>query len=430
MEKLPWTQVHFTGIGGVGMTGLALILDDFGVRVSGTDMVESTNTRMLRERGCRINIGHAADHVETPDILVFSSAVQPDNPERQQATELGIPQIRRGDFLADLAKAFPQRVSCAGSHGKTTVSAMLSHILIETGCEPGYMVGGTVPEREFPAAAGRREILVTEVDESDGTQAKMLSTHAIVTNAEDDHCWSVGGIDKLKECFRTFAARSDFLLAYDLPETRELFSDHPQVEFLGPDDVRSDLQLLVPGDHNRINATLSIRMAARLSVAEADAVRAMQTFPGVDRRQSVRYEGSGVLVIEDYAHHPTEVRATIQALRERHPDKRLRLVFQPHRFERIARYGTDFSRELAAADDVVVVPTFAAWLDDAEKGDPAAIAAGISGIPARFDERPYKELADDLAQTADNGDLIAVFGAGSVTKLIPLLIEALKKGGK
>ncbi len=430
MQGLPWRHVHFTGIGGVGMTGLALILDDFGVSVSGTDMVSSINTELLSSRGGTIHIGHGADQVTNPDLLVFSSAVRPDNPERQQAEKQGIPQIRRGDFLAELANLFPQRVSCAGTHGKTTCSAMLSHILIETGREPGFMVGGTVPGRDCPATAGAKQVLVTEVDESDATQAKMKSTHAIVTNAEDDHCWSVGGVEKLKECFRTFAGRSDFLLVYDLPETRELFNDHPNVEFLSAAAVRMDLGPRIVGDHNRVNASLCVRMAQKLGVPEADAIASLQTFLGVDRRQSVRFENHMVKLIEDYAHHPTEVRATIQALREMHPDHRLRVVFQPHRFERIARYAADFSRELAAADDVIVVPTFAAWLEDSEKGDPKGIAENIKGTPARFDERPYEELAADLADSTNPGDVLAVFGAGSVTKLVPLLVTAFEGGTK
>ena len=261
LRQVPWAHVHFTGIGGVGMTGLALILRDFGVRVSGSDAAESRNLALLRERGAQIQVGHDAAHLAQPDLLVYSSAVAEDNPERAAAAERNIRTIRRGEFLAELAAFFPTRVAIAGSHGKTTVSAMLSHILIEVGSEPGYMVGGEVAGRAAPAGAGRGEILVTEVDESDGTQARMQSTHAIVINAEDDHCWSVGGEDALKQCFRDFAAKADFVLAFESPSTRELFGDLRQAEFFPDSAVRTDLELLLPGRHNRINASLAVRLA-------------------------------------------------------------------------------------------------------------------------------------------------------------------------
>ncbi len=421
---MKWRQIHFTGIGGVGMTGLALILADLGVQVSGTDAADPKNLELLAARGVEVHIGHDAKHVGRPDVLVYSTAVPEANCERRCAAKLGIRQVCRGDFLAELAQLFPRRVAVAGSHGKTTVSAMLSHLLIEAGWEPGYLVGGSVTGREFPARAGKGEILVTEVDESDGTQAKMHSTHAIVTNVEDDHCWSLGGVENLKQCFRDFAGNSEYLLAWDTPAARELFGTHPNVEFRSKTYQGPNLR--VPGRHNRSNAALAIRMAVKLGLAEEDARRAILSFQGVDRRLSIRWAENGITVVEDYAHHPTELREAILTLRETWPGARLRVVFQPHRHERVARYAAEFSRVLSQADEVVVTAPFAAWLEDADVADPKVIAANIGGIPAEYSDAPYEELAARLAETAQTGDLIAVIGAGTITKLIEPLTTALK----
>ncbi len=425
MQKLPWRHVHFTGIGGVGMTGLALILRDFDVAVTGSDMEDSENVELLRRRGSDVKIGHERSHVLPCDLLVYSSAVPTENPERQRARELGIEECRRGCFLAHLGKHFPTTVSCAGSHGKTTTSAMLAHILIECGLNPGYLVGGKVDGRDTPAGAGAGQVLVTEVDESDATQAQMESTYAIVTNVEDDHCWSVGGVEALMDCFREFGAKAKSVVCWDSARTRELYGDHPDVTFMGEADLRP-LELIPAGRHNQINANLAIAVATRIGVAEQDAANAMRSFLGVDRRLSVRYQSRGLAVIEDYAHHPTEVKVTIAALRQRFPGHHLVVVFQPHRFERVLRYGAAFSRELALADEVIVTPPFAAWIDDADKADPRSIAENIEAIPARYEEKPYPKIAEDLAAGASKNTVIAVFGAGTITKIIEPLVAAVE----
>ncbi len=431
-HALAWRHVHFTGIGGVGMAGLALILRDWDVQVSGSDAAESKNLARLRERGATIAVGHAARHVTTPDVLVYSSAVGPENPERQAAAAKGIPCVRRGVFLAALAEQFPRRVAVAGSHGKTTTTAMLSQILLDAGRDPGYLVGGEVGGRAAPATAGAGELLVTEVDESDGTQAWMNCTHAIVVNAEDDHCWSVGGEGALAEIFRELGRRTQCLVTYakDATDaTRAYYGRHPDVEIITPATVRRDLGLRVPGEHNEINATLALRVALRLGVAEAAAIASLARFGGVERRLSTRYAGPGALVIEDYAHHPSEVHASLAALRRAHPGRRLRVIFQPHRNERVARFTDDFARELALADQVVVTPPFAAWVDDAGLADPSVIAARVPGGQARYATEPFPQLATRLAQEGAAGDVLVVMGAGTITELVPLLVASLMNKG-
>ena len=426
-RQLPWKNLHFIGIGGVGMTGLALICRDLGVTVRGSDKVASKNVDLLRGRGAEVAVGHDAAHVQSPDLVVYSSAVDSDNPEYAAAVARGLPLLLRGEFLAVLAPYWPTVVSIAGSHGKTTVTAMLAHILLQAGHEPGYLIGGAVPSLPAAAAAGAGALLVTEVDESDGTQAAMRSSHAIVINAEDDHCWSVGGEAALRQCFQTFAGNAAELLCYATAETHELFDDHPNVTFIDVDAIKV-FDLLVPGRHNRINATLAVCQAVKLGVAESAAIDAVGSFQGVDRRLSLRYSGA-VDVIEDYAHHPSEVEAGIAALREHYVDRPLRIVFQPHRFERVARYAAAFGRALSAADDVIVIPTFNAWLDDAHLADPRAIIGAISGVPVRYCDFDFEELAAELVSTARDGDVIAIMGAGTVTQLTPLLTAELATNG-
>ena len=426
-RDLPWNNLHFIGIGGVGMAGLALICRDLGVSVRGSDKGASKNIDLLRERGAEVAVGHDAAYVQNPDLVVYSSAVGADNPEYAAAVARGLPLMLRGEFLAALAPCWPTVVSIAGSHGKTTVTAMLAHILLQAGREPGYLIGGAVPDLSAPAAAGDGALLVAEVDESDGTQAAMQSSYAIVINAEDDHCWSVGGEAALRQCFRTFADNAAELLCYATDETHALFDDHPNVTFVDVTGVKA-LDLLVPGRHNRINATLAVCQAVKLGVAESAAIDAVGSFQGVDRRLSLRYSGA-VDVIEDYAHHPSEVEAGISALREHYVDRPLRIVFQPHRFERVARYAADFGRALSAADDVIVIPTFNAWLDDAHLADPQAIIGAISGVPVRYCDFDFEKLATELVSTARDGDVIAIMGAGTVTQLTSLITAELATTG-
>jgi len=423
--SLPWRQVHLIGLGGVGMTGLALILAECGVAVRGSDEVDSANLGRLRRCGAECFVGHAAAHLASPDLVVYSSAIAPENPELAAARARCLPCLRRGDFLARLAEHFPIVVSVAGSHGKTTVTAMLTHVLLAAGLEPGYLIGGEPGSGIPPASAGARRILVTEVDESDSSQAAMRSTHAIVTNVDDDHCWSVGGEAALQACFQTFASRADHLVTGDEPLLRELFAHHPDGRFLAAADVDAVPRLPVPGRHNRYDAALALAVAEQLGVARATAAAAFATYAGVQRRLTLRHEAAGIRVIEDYAHHPAEVRATIAALREAYPGSRLRVVFQPHRYERVARYTAAFAVELAAADEVIVVEPFSAWLHDTGLADPRRIAAAITTVPARFSSEPYPTLAAELARTARSGDSIAVLGAGSVNRLVPELITVL-----
>lgn len=428
--KLPWQAAHFVGIGGAGMSGLALILQECGVTVTGSDTTDSVFLRRLRTRGIDARMGHDADGVGAADVLVYSSAVPADNPERLWAASRSIPQYRRGSFLALLAACFPCVISVAGSHGKTTTAAMLTHILKQCGMHPGYMIGGDVPAWPSPASAGGGRLLVTEVDESDGTQAEIRSTIGIVTNVEDDHCWGLGGIAGLERCFLDFARGADRLVAWRTPTSRRLFASHAAATFPHEQSIPPDLELAVPGHYNRVNAALAIEAAAALGCDRRTASRALESFGGVGRRMTEHYRApdAAVRIIEDYAHHPTELAAALEALREGYPDHHLLALFQPHRFERVKRFASDFSRILSAADSVVVVQPFSAWVDDPDIADPGSIARGIRSVPAEYLTRPLPELAGAVADRLRNGHppaVIAVIGAGDVYRVIEPLRNRL-----
>jgi UDP-N-acetylmuramate--alanine ligase len=413
------------------MSGIATILLDCGVCISGSDEVNSPGTDRLLARGAAIGRGHAAANLPTAaDVVVYSSAVSPANPELAAAQQRQLPCIRRGEFLARLATFFECVIAVGGSHGKTTTTAMIAHILKECGLRPGFLIGGEVNGWELPATAGSGRILVTEVDESDGTQAFMHSTCAVVTNIEDDHCWSLGGIEPLEACFQTFAALAQRVICWSTPATQRLFADLRQVTYLEPTAIPANLALPVPGQHNRTNATLAVEAAVAAGAEREEAIQALSSFPGVGRRMTERFVSPDrqVRIVEDYAHHPTELQAALQTLREAYPESRLVAVFQPHRFERVKRYAQDFSRILATADRVVVVRPFAAWVGDGDIADPSSIARDITDVPCRYWDGEFDALAADLLQdlrTRPGEAVVAVIGAGDVNRVITLLRQLL-----
>jgi UDP-N-acetylmuramate--alanine ligase len=413
------------------MAGLAHILADWGVAVSGTDVAASAMTRALARRGIAVGLGHRAEAVAGADLVVYSNAVPVDNPERQEAAARGIPTCLRGEFLARLAPYFATVVCVAGSHGKTTTTAMLAHILRQAGLDPGYLVGGSVTGWRRSAAAGAGRILVTEVDESDGTQTLMHSALAVVTNIDDDHCWSVGGNEGLQRIFAQFAGQAAAVLAWDSPETRQVLARCRQVRFAGPGAVPPGLVLALPGQHNRWNACLALLAAAALGVPVASGQVALRSFRGVERRLSPRFRAAQDrrVLVEDYAHHPTELRASLAALKEVWPEHRLRVVFQPHRYERVKRYAQGFAEALSRfADEAIVVPPFAAWLDDCALADPRAIANAVQGPSCRYWEGSLEALAHELAGASSSGaQVLAVIGAGDLPRVLPEVVRAWRE---
>ena len=415
-------RVHFIGIGGVGVAGLAHLAADLGMRVSGSDLTESAMLPSLRARGIPIAIGHGQIPAGT-ELVVHSTAVPEQDVERQEARCLGIPQMRRGEFLNRvIAPHFPIRVAVAGSHGKSTTSAMLRQFFLRF--SPGYFVGARLLDSDRNAAVGAGRILISEVDESDSSQDGFPATLAVVLNVEDDHAWSVGGEDALHESFRRLAEGAE-VVAWRTPVTQELF---PQATFV---DV--PLECGLTGLHNRQNAAVALT-AAQLAVAQGmpaisreECIAALESFPGIARRMSICRETPNLVVLEDYAHHPTELAALLEALREKYPRHRMHLVFQPHRLERVTRYGEQFAKLLSRCDWCGVLPPFGAWRTDGASVDVNHLLTDKITVPHQALTGEFGAMASAIVSSlsADAPTVLAIVGAGDVTKLTPLCLSLL-----
>lgn len=402
------------------MTALAHIVLDMGCSVSGSDIAPSANIDALRKRGADIVIGHGTVPKET-QLLVYSSAVPASDTERLQAKESAIPQMRRGDFLNLLAEDFPIRVAVSGSHGKTSTSAMIAHILKCCGMNPGFCVGGAVNGWERPAAAGDLSILVTEVDESDGTQARFPATHAIVLNIDDDHSWALGGTEALEQCFISLCQNAQHIIAWKSEATQRLFGHKANCLLLDQPISAEGLY----GTHTKSNAAVAVKLCTLLGIDEAQTIAALASFPGVSRRLSERYRtpDDSIVLVEDYAHHPTELEATLQTLAEKYPNRKILAVFQPHRMERVERYGARFASALSKCAWVGLVETFGAWRQDNLHADLKTLLLDKINAPAILLPQSPDEIAATAAAASKNlaPAVLAVIGAGDITKcIIPL----------
>lgn len=417
---------HFIGCGGAGMSCLCVILKELGANVSGSDLKETDTTLKLRQKGIKVNIGHCAENL--PDkklspLIVYSAAVRDSNPELQSAKFAGFECYSRGQFLARLSRYYKRTIAVAGSHGKTSITAMLAYVLQKLDRTPGYMIGGKVTGWDFSAAAGNGGIFVTESDESDGTLTLMQPYIGIISNIDDDHSWSVGGEDAVKKNFVKFAQNSQNLVYFDSEPASSLLAFHNSSFRIG-DELANLIDSKNLHGFQRRNAALVVKALELLGIEQNLVLQELSTFPGVERRMSIRYESNEIVLVEDYAHHPTELSASISAIRERWPQRRLFAVFQPHRQARLEKYFKNFACELRKADKVFVLPVFAAWCDKGELSS-RDLACEI-GKTANFADGTWNEIADIIAKDSRKGDLIAIIGAGDLDELIPPLKEHLK----
>jgi UDP-N-acetylmuramate--alanine ligase len=416
-------HIHFVGIGGAGSAPLAGIMLRKGCSVSGSDLISNKQTEELRRDGAQIFEGHSAGNLPSETrLLVYSSAAAKDNPELLRARELNIPCMRRGEFLAKLASTYPRSVAVCGCHGKTTITAMLVWIMRECGIPCTYLIGGKA--NGFPAhGSADSDIFICEADESDGTNALFSPFIGVVSNVEDDHSWSVGGTEKLLENFSRFAAQSANLIYVRSRTSVDLFKNHPNVCSLSNDELQQAAGIKFNG-FMRVNAALACRVARDLGLAPETTVKAVNTFPGVARRMTVHFDSPALTLIEDYAHHPTEVARSLELLRENYPEHHLRVVFQPHRYARLEKYLDDFARELARADSVFTVPVFAAWTEKSAVS--SRILAERTGAKAVDLDLNWAEMPAIILKDRPKKLLIAVLGAGDVEKLIPELKRQLE----
>ncbi len=408
-------KLHFVGIGGAGMAPLAEIALQKGFAVSGSDMALNDKTDRLVVMGAAVHAGHAADCMPCDtDILVYSSAVPEDNPERHKAAELNIPQMRRGEFLAVISRMYRRCAAVSGSHGKTSITSMLVHILLKCGINAGYLIGGSVAGLA-PGRAGDGDIFVTEADESDGTHTELMPYLGIVPNADSDHCWSVGGEEALKNNFHRFAVQSRKLFYFSDCVKDGWFAGHPDSTALTLADTDIPELANWHGFQKR-NALLALEGAVYLGAEYQQAAAALADFPGVDRRMTLHVESAGLTVIEDYAHHPAELRNAIDFLRRKYPSHHLRVLFQPHRYARLARYLPDFAAELGKADSVMLLPVFAAWTEDGPVN--SADLQRATGDKAVLLNGDWQTVAAEAVKYAGEKPLLlAVVGAGDINKV-------------
>ncbi len=447
-------RLHFIGIGGAGMSGIAEVLLTMGYQVSGSDLKAGEVTDRLIRLGGRVFIGHQASNVEGAQVVVFSSAVRTDNEELRAAQAAGVPVIARAEMLAELMR-MKYGVAVAGAHGKTTTTSLVSAVLARGGLDPTVVVGGRWRALGSHARLGHGEFLVAEADESDGSFLHLSPAIGVVTNIDREHLDHYGDFEKLLEAFVDFANRVPFYgvavlcgddrhVQHILPSVTKrtlLYGTGPESEVraeriemlpLGSrftlvwgDRELGRVEFQVPGRHNVLNALAAAAVGLELDVGIGHIREALASFHGVARRFENRGEAGGVQVVDDYAHHPTEILATLSAARGL--DKRILLVFQPHRYSRTAALREEFGAALGKADRVWVTEVYAAG---------EAALPGVSGADlvesARRQGARHVEFAPDfdalieaVAAAAQPGDLVLTLGAGDVWKLGDRVLERL-----
>ena len=457
-------RIHFIGIGGIGMSGIAELLVNLGYEVSGSDMQRTDITDRLASLGARISHGHDARHVSDAEVVVYSSAVRPVNPEMVAARERGLALVPRAELLAELMR-LRQGIAVAGAHGKTTTTSMITLVLDVAGLDPTAVIGGRVSSFGSNAKLGRGKYLVAEADESDRSFLKLSPRFAVITNIDREHLEAYRDFDDLKAAFVQFAngvpSNGAVILCADDPHLRAVRGDIKRhVVTYGFDesadvtalDVRlkgygsvctvrarkpggraielGQLQLAVPGRHNVLNALAAAAMARELGIAWSDVARGLGGFHGAERRFQRRGEAAGVAVVEDYGHHPTEIAAVIAAAKSIVEGK-LILAFQPHRYTRTQFLLGEFARAFAGADVLLLTDIYAAGEDP---------IAGVTldtltdAVRASFNGdlrivRALRDVPGELAAVAQPGDLIVLLGAGSIGSIAPSVLSALEGRG-
>ena len=462
-------RVHFVGVGGIGMSGIAELLSNLGYAVSGSDLKRSDLTARLEFLGVRVSIGHDAAHVGDADVVVYSSAVQPGNPEIVEAHSRRIPVIPRAEMLAELMR-LRSGIAVAGAHGKTTTTSMVALVLERAGLDPTAVIGGKLSAFGSNARLGRGEYMVVEADESDRSFLRLTPTIAVITNIDYEHLEAYRDFDDLCRSFAEFANKVPFygavVACLDDPHVRSIVAglarrvityglDAEGADVGGLEVSQSDgtwrclvvpgpnlaraaglaepppsplctLSLAIPGRHNLQNALAAIAVGLELGLDPSAVATALGSFPGADRRFQRLGEARGVLVIDDYGHHPTEIRAVLDAARAS-LGRRLIVAFQPHRYTRTAALLDRFGPALAQADEVVLADIYAAGEPPIPGVTIEALAAAIRPhLGGRLHVTPsLDDLVSTVVRLARPGDAVITLGAGSIGAVGPRLIEAL-----
>lgn len=451
--KLATARVHFIGIGGIGMCGLAELLHNMGAKVQGSDLTENAQAQRLKELGLTVFIGHSAEHIKGADVCVYSSAVKKDNVEYRAARDNGIPLIPRAEALAEIMR-LKRSIAIAGSHGKTTTTSMTAAILLACEVDPTIVVGGRLDLIKSTAKLGAGAWIVAEADESDGSFHRLSPEIVVITNIDNDHLDYYKTFENLQTAFYEFAMRIPFygsaIVCGDDALTKRLFGDFPKkIIFYGFSEDNDyflvgensiyeiwrrvndskekwgQLKLNVPGRHNALNALAAVLASHESGVEKDDVLLGLQTFAGVDRRLQKRSETKQITFFDDYGHHPTEIRAVLQALKEKVGDKRIIVLFQPHRYTRTQLCWGDFTTCFELADQLFLLDIYPAG------------EAPISGVTTQNLCREIKnksvayapsrnEAVTMISKSLMPGDVLLTLGAGDVYKVGDDVLRALQ----
>lgn len=459
-------HIYFVGIGGAGMSGIAQVLINQGYRVSGSDLAESAVTEQLSSQGATIHYGHAAENIQGADVVVISSAVGDDNPEVIAAREAKIPVIPRAEMLGELMR-FSKGIAVAGTHGKTTTTSLVASVMASGDMDPTFIIGGRLLSADANARLGQGEYLVAEADESDASFLHLQPLIAVVTNIDADHLETYqGDFSVLKETFIQFLHNIPFyglaILCIDDPVVREILPliSRPVVTYGFSEDadiqasefrqqgVRSvftvrqksaenelDVVLNMPGRHNVLNALAAISIAWNLGISNQKIIAGLNEFQGIGRRFQIKdgiaFKHGELLLVDDYAHHPRELKAALSAVDAAWPERRKLVVFQPHRFSRTRDLLEDFGQVLSSIDNLLVMEVYAAGETPDSSADGRALCRAIrargSAIPIFVEDR--EQLFQVLANTLQAGDVLVTLGAGDIGRIaqqLPAFIGSLE----
>ncbi|MDH5516687.1 MAG: UDP-N-acetylmuramate--L-alanine ligase [Gammaproteobacteria bacterium] len=460
MRKI--TKIHFVGIGGAGMSGIAEVLANLEYQVSGSDLNENVATRRLRDLGVKVTIGHDAENIHDCDVVVTSTAVSESNPEVMAAREKRIPIIPRAEMLAELMR-FRYGIAVAGTHGKTTTTSLVASILAEAGLDPTYVIGGKLNSSASNAKLGASRYLVAEADESDASFLYLQPMMSVVTNIDADHLSTYGGdFEVLKKTFIEFLHHLPFygraIMCVDDPVIRDVIAQITRPVITYGIDNEADVQasnvsyeamqshfdvclperetkisvtLSLPGEHNVLNALAAISVAHQLGVDDVVIQKALTGFQGIGRRMQqygeINTVSGKITLVDDYGHHPTEVNASIKAIRTAWPERRLVVVFQPHRYSRTHDLFEDFSQVLATTDVLVLSEVYSAGESPVAGADGRSLAAAIR---ARGQVNPVfvediEQVPEALLNILQDKDVVLTLGAGSVGAMASCLPETL-----
>src|SRR5512136_2433027 len=450
-------KIHFVGIGGIGMSGIAEVLLNLGYKVSGSDLRQSDTTERLASLGGEIHIGHARENLVDVDVVVISSAVRPDNPEVVEARSQMIPVIPRAEMLAELMR-MKYGIAIAGTHGKTTTTSMVATVLTHGGIDPTIVIGGKLNTLGSNAKLGQGKFLVAEADESDGSFLKLSPTIAVVTNIDADHLDFYSGIEEIKDIFVDFINKVPFYgLAVLCLDDRNVAAVIPRIKkrfvtygLSSQADIRAthvtlagnttsfvahykgyrmgEITFPMPGAHNVLNALACITVAMELDVPFPLIQEGFARFGGVGRRFQVKGEADDIMVVDDYGHHPAEIRATLSAAKTGWPERRLVVAFQPHRYTRTKELFDEFVTAFYDADLLVVTDIYAASEQPIEGVTAEALAEAIR----RHGQKDVTFIADReaipeyLAGIARSGDILMTLGAGNIWQTGEALLEKLQ----